>query len=227
MSEPTPAITLYMPDFASVQLIACSPTAWSVMIALEEKGLPYSRHVLSFPNAEHRSREMLDRNPRGTVPVLTDGARVVYEAFAILEYLDLAYPTPPLMPADLDGRARALTRFHESAGLKALGIELFSWLMHTPEGARPPERIEGMSSALHRELTVWERHYGESAWAAGEAISLADICVFVYVATAVHLGLDVGEWYPNLARFYEAMRERPSVRATWPATWQEQLDLLG
>lgn len=227
MPDPTPAITLYMPDFSSVRLIACAPSAWAVMIALQEKGLSYARQLLSFADAEHLSPEMLARNPRGTIPVLTDGDRVAYEAFAILEYLEHAYPSPPLMPAGLDARARALTRFHESGNMKTLALELFSWLMHMPEEALDPDRIEGMAGGLHRELALWERYYGEGPWAAGDAISLADISVFVYLAATVQLGLDVAEWYPNLARFHAAMRDRPSVRATWPETWKERLDLLG
>lgn len=226
MLEPTPAITIYTPDFSTIRLIACSPPTWAVLLALEEKRLPHTRRLLSFADGEHRSPEMLALNPRGTIPVLTDGPRTLYETFAILEYLDLAYRSPPLMPEGLDERALALNRLHESGSLKAVGMELFAWLMRTPDEARSPERLEGMTHALRRELTFWERFYSRSAWAAGEAISLADLTVFVYVATAVQLGLELTEGYPSLARAYEAMRDRPSARATWPSTWTQRLDLL-
>jgi glutathione S-transferase len=224
--ELTPAITIYTPDFSTIRVIACSPPTWAVLLALEEKRLPYGRRMLSFAEGEHRSPEMLALNPRGTVPVLTDGPRVLYETFAILEYVDWAYRSPPLMPEGLDERALALTRFHESGTLKAVGMDLFAWLMRAPEEARSPERLEGMTHPLHRELTVWERFYSRSTWAAGDALSLADLVVFAYVATAVQLGLDLAEWYPSLTRVYEAMRDRPSARATWPRTWTERLDLL-
>ena len=41
-------------------------------------------------------------NPRGQVPVLKDGDRVVCESLASLMYLEAAYPDKPMLPADLD-----------------------------------------------------------------------------------------------------------------------------
>jgi len=35
-------------------------------------------------------------NPRGRVPVLKDGDYVCFESLAILYYLDLKYPQPPI-----------------------------------------------------------------------------------------------------------------------------------
>lgn len=226
MAEPPPAITLIVPDFSSVRLIACSPPSWTVLLALEEKRIGYATRKISLADGEHRAPEMLARNPRGTTPVLIDGDRVVYETFAVLEYVDFAFPAPPLMPADPMARARALTRLHESSHLRSLGMDLFSWLAETLEMQRSAGRMEAMVAALHRELTFWDRCYGQGAWAAGDALSLADLSVFPFVATVSQLGLDLPEWYPNLQRFHAAMKDRPSARATWPASWGEPLDLL-
>lgn len=220
-----PAITLYAPEPASVRLIECSPPSWAVALALAEKRLPYQTRQLSFARGEHRSAEMLAMNPRGTIPVLRDGDVAVHETLAILAYLEHAYPQIPLLPAG-QARARALTRFHESDNLKARGMQLFAYLMRTPDEERDSARVREMSDALRDELAHWERYYGEAAWAAGDALSLADLVVFVYVATAGHLGLSLAERYPGLARFDERMRARPSVRETWPATWDSPGDLI-
>src|SRR5262249_47894544 len=73
-----------------------SPFAWRVLLALEYKRLPYTSHLLQFSKQEHKSHEMLALNPRGRVPVLKDGDYVCFESLAILYYLDLKYPQPPL-----------------------------------------------------------------------------------------------------------------------------------
>jgi len=73
-----------------------SPYAWRVLLALEYKRLPYVSHLLQFSKQEHKSQEMLALNPRGRVPVLKDGDYVCFESLAILYYLDLKYPEPPL-----------------------------------------------------------------------------------------------------------------------------------
>jgi glutathione S-transferase len=215
-----PDLVLYAPEPASVRVIECSPPSWLVLLALHEKRLPHALRQLSFARGEHRTPEMLAMNPRGTIPVLRDGDVPVHETFAILEYLEHAYPLIPLLPAG-KARARALTRFHESEALKARGMQLFAQLMRAPESEHRSQPIRDMIRALDDELAHWERYYGEAAWAAGSEISLADLVVFVYVATASHLGLPLAERYPSLAAFHDRMRARESVRATWPATWND------
>ncbi|WP_428265321.1 glutathione S-transferase family protein [Haliangium sp.] len=213
-----PALTLYAPAPASVRLIECSPPSWMVALALEEKRLPYRVEHLSFAAGEHKSPAMLARNPRGTIPVLTDGDLAVHETFAILSYLEYAYPLVPLLPSG-QARARALTRFHESDQLKARGMQLFAYLMRTPDDQRDPVQVDEMRAALQAELELWERYYGEAEWAAGEALSLADLAVFTYLATAVRLALVEAARLPRLLAFHDRMRTRASVVATWPPTW--------
>ncbi len=214
-------ITLYRPEYDSVRLIQSSPPSWMVEITLREKSLPHRTVELSFAKGEHKTPEMLTLNPRGTIPVLTDGDAVLWETLAILEYLDFAYPEPPLLGSDRRGRARALNRLHESAALKQKGMDLFAYLMGAAERDLDAERVQGALSRLKSELDRWETLYADAPWSAGESMSLADISVFAYVATSAYLGLQLEPSYPKLRSFYERMRERSSVRDTWPGTWQD------
>ena len=66
-------LVLHAPAPASVRLIECSPPSWMVELCMREKQLDYAVDVLDFAKGEHRSPAMLARNPRGTVPVLSDG----------------------------------------------------------------------------------------------------------------------------------------------------------
>ncbi|MCA9688237.1 MAG: glutathione S-transferase N-terminal domain-containing protein, partial [Myxococcales bacterium] len=77
-----------MPEPATIRIVECSPPSWMVQLALEEKELDYEIRRLSFSAGEHKSAEMLARNPRGNVPVLSHGHINIYETFAILEYLE-------------------------------------------------------------------------------------------------------------------------------------------
>ncbi len=65
-------------------------------MALQHKGLPYESQLLHFDKQEHQSPQMLKINPRGRVPVLKDGDYVVFESVAVLYYLDVKYPQPPI-----------------------------------------------------------------------------------------------------------------------------------
>jgi len=214
-----PELTLYSPRYDSVRVIQCSPPAWACAIVLADKGLAHRVKRLSFEDGEHKTPEMLALNPRGTTPVLTDGDRVVHETVAILQYLEDAYPDAPLMPTDLDGRALALTRLHEASGVKDAGMALFRYMMRNPEGDRSPGQMASLLADLKAELNHWERYYSASEWSAGEELTLGDILVLVYVATAVQLELGVLDGLPRLQDAYEAFRYRRSVSNSWPQTW--------
>ena len=76
--------------------ISGSPPCWSIMLALAAKGLSYEPRRLDNSKREHKSEAFLAINPRGRVPVLTDAGITVRETNAILAYLEVAYPEPPL-----------------------------------------------------------------------------------------------------------------------------------
>src|SRR5579859_7800659 len=73
-----------------------SPFSWRILLALEHKRLQYESQLLHFDKQEQQSPRMLKMNPRGRVPVLKDGDYVCFESVAILYYLDLKYPEPPI-----------------------------------------------------------------------------------------------------------------------------------
>lgn len=80
--------------------------AWSssasrkVRLCLAEKGLDYRGHVLDLRRFQHHSAWYKALNPSGIVPCLVTGGRSLVESNLINEYLDEAYPAPPLMPDD-------------------------------------------------------------------------------------------------------------------------------
>ena len=83
-----------------------SPCGEKVRFALLEKGLPFREVVVDLAEKENLRAEFLALNPRGLVPALRDGATVVVESSVINEYLDDAYPAPPLRPSRPGDRAR-------------------------------------------------------------------------------------------------------------------------
>jgi glutathione S-transferase len=77
-----------------------------VRMAVEEKGLPYEQRYVKLESGEAKHPDFLAINPKGVVPVLIDGNHTIFESTIINEYLDDAYPTPPLMPSDPFLRSR-------------------------------------------------------------------------------------------------------------------------
>ncbi|HVA14984.1 MAG TPA: glutathione S-transferase family protein [Stellaceae bacterium] len=78
-----------------------------VRLALEEKGLPFDGEVLDLQRGDQHRPDYAKLNPNEVVPTLVHDGRAVIESTLILEYLDEAFPDPPLMPADPYARAQA------------------------------------------------------------------------------------------------------------------------
>jgi glutathione S-transferase len=68
-----------------------------VKFALLEKGVPFSEE---FKHPRHKDEAMFDASPLGKVPYIRTSAGTLCESQAIMEYLEAAYPQPPLLPAD-------------------------------------------------------------------------------------------------------------------------------
>ncbi|WP_174236721.1 glutathione S-transferase family protein [Dyella sp. S184] len=65
---------------------------------LEELGVPFDLHVLSFKKGEQRQPEYLAINPMGKVPAIRHGNALITEQPAVFMYLADLYPEAKLAP---------------------------------------------------------------------------------------------------------------------------------
>jgi maleylacetoacetate isomerase len=91
-----------------------SSAAYRVRIALNLKHIDYEIrpvHLLK-DGGEQFNADYLALNPQGRVPTLVVGNTVLTQSSAIIEYLEEAYPNPPLLPDNAIERAyvRALAQ---------------------------------------------------------------------------------------------------------------------
>ena len=83
-----------------------SGTSHRLRIALNLKGLAYDYVAVDLRTEEHLGATFKALNPQGLVPALADGDLVLTQSPAIIEWLEERYPTPPLLPAGREDRAR-------------------------------------------------------------------------------------------------------------------------
>jgi glutathione S-transferase len=79
-----------------------SPYCWRTRFALAHKGLPVDTEPWRFTD-----RDAIAFSGQGKVPVIRDGATVVFDSWSIAEYLEEQVPTPTLFGGAM-GRAHAL-----------------------------------------------------------------------------------------------------------------------
>jgi maleylacetoacetate isomerase len=86
-----------------------SGAAYRLRIALNLKGLAYEVRSIHLVRGggEQNAPAYRAINPQGRVPsIVLDSGEVLIQSPAIIEWLEEAYPSPPLLPADALARAR-------------------------------------------------------------------------------------------------------------------------
>ena len=95
------------------------------MLALYEKGLPFTPHFLDPAKFEHHDDWYKKINPRGQVPALDHDGKIITESTVICEYLEDVFPNDkPLRPKDpyLIAQMRIWTKWVD---------EYFCWCVST------------------------------------------------------------------------------------------------
>jgi GST-like protein len=197
-----------------------TPNGVKVSVMLEEIGLPYEAHRVSFDSGDQRSPEFLSLNPNGKIPALLDpqgpqGAPLaLFESGAILIYL--AERSGQLLPADAAGRYQTLQwlMFQMSGVGPMFGQVGF---FHKYAGRDWPDRrpLERYLAESKRLLSVLDSRLAERRWIMGEAYTIADIAIFPWVNNLVsyyEAGELVGyQAFTHVARATQQFLARPAV----------------
>ena len=197
-----------------------TPNGVKVSIMLEETGLPYEPHFVSFDGNEQASPEFRAVNPNGKIPAILDpdgpgGAPLeLFESGAILEYL--ADKTGRFLPRS--GAARYQTLQWLMFQMSGIGpmfgqVGFFhKFAGRDYEDKRPRDRYDNESRRL---LGVLERQLEGRRWLIGDEYTIADIATFPWVRNLIGFygaGDLVGfAAFPNVARALAQFAARPAV----------------
>jgi len=189
-----------------------------VRIVLVEKNLAFERVNINVLKGENRTPEFLKLNPRGKVPVLLHTSWydevVVYESTVINEYLEDAFPKPPLTPATAAGRARMrlFTHLYDIEVSPAAGPLIIETLLR-PAAARRAEFVAQQQAKTRQALARVTEMMDSGPFLVGD-YSLADASYTPVIATLGDCGIDLAAEFPKLAVWLEAVKHRPSFEAS-------------
>ena len=191
-----------------------SSCSWRVRWALELKGCSYESHAVNLLESQQLSDDYLRLNPMGLVPAMVVDGVPIGDSIAIIEYLEEAFPFPPLLPL------KALDRAHvrQLANIVASGIQPIQNLAvmrkHHPEKA---EQVAWCRHWIDKGLKAFERLATPKAgnFSFGDEITLADLCLIPQVYNAKRFKLDMSD-YPLLNSIYERSLALPSCDAAAP-----------
>lgn len=199
---------------ADIQFITAEvcPFAQRTLIALLEKDIVHEHTEVDLRAKPDWFDEV---SPYSKVPVLRHGENRVYESSIINEYLEDAYPEPPLMPADAAQRARARI-WIDFDNVKF--VPAFYKVLLADDETRRAELAETIVDALRFiEKEALSARNGGSYWL-GSDLSLADVAIYPHMERLAVLeeyrGISVPKDCGRFREWLGAMAERPSVQKT-------------
>jgi glutathione S-transferase len=148
---------------------------------------------------------------------MEDGA-VMFDSRVIVEYLDTLTPVGKLIPAL--GRERAGVKCWEALADGVLDAAILIRLEKTlrPAEQQNEEWIQRQWSKVHAGLKTMSADLGEATFCAGNHLTLADISVACTLGWLSFRFPEI-DWrtdYPNLAKLFDKLSERPSFKDTIP-----------
>ena len=198
-----------------------TPNGVKVSILLEELGLPYEPHLVSFETNDQLSPEFLSLNPNNKIPAILDpdgpgGAPLaLFESGAILIYL--AEKCGRFLPADPARRYETIQwLMFQMGGVGPMFGQLgffHKFAGKDYEDKRPRDRYVAESRRL---LKVLDQHLQGRAWLMGDDYTIADIASWPWVNNLVGF-YAAGELvgfadFANVKRVLDAFLARPAVQ---------------
>jgi len=197
-----------------------TPNGVKVSIMLEEIGLAYEPHLVSFDTNDQLSPEFLSLNPNNKIPAIIDPngpnnePLALFESGAILLYL--ADKTKQLIPLEMAGRYHTMQwLMFQMGGIGPMfgQVGFFNkFAGKNYEDKRPLERYVAESKRL---LKVLDKQLNTGPWIMGEAYTIADIATFPWVRNLIGF-YEAGELiqienFPNVIRALNKFLARPAV----------------
>lgn len=180
-----------------------------VKLALLEKGVPFEEDLVWVGGADTAC------SPLGKVPYLKTAHGSLCESSVLMEYIEAAYPQPPLLPAD----PFAAAKVRELCVFLELHVELVARNLYAEAffGGQVSDAAKAkVSQQLRKNLAALGTLATFSPYVAGDAFTLADCAAIVHLplvgsATKIIYGEDYLAALP--ARDYlKRMGERPQVQ---------------
>jgi len=188
-----------------------------VLIALEEKKIPYELVIVKVMEGEHKKPPHLAKQPFGKIPYLEDDGYFLYESRAIAKYVAKKYEDQgtKLIPADGDFKGYGL--FEQACSLEqnyfnpsAEGLAYEKVFKQMKQLGGPDEAIVAKYTAsLEDTLKVYDGILSKQAYLAGDELTLADLYHLPYAVMNKQTGFaELYDKYPHVTKWLDGLVKR-------------------
>ena len=197
-----------------------SGTSHRLRIALNLKGIATDYAAVDLRVDEQQKEAFKAINPQGLVPALDTGEQVLIQSPAIIEWLEEKHPTPALLPAGADARARV------RALAAMVGCDI-----HPINNRRILQTLRKQFGANEDAINAWCGHWISEGFDAYEALmaadktrgrfsfgdtpTLADVYLIPQVESARRFNVDMNQW-PLISAIDKACGELEAFKKAAP-----------
>ena len=195
-----------------------SGAAYRTRIALNLKGLAYDQQGVDLRQGAQKSDAFLALNPQGMVPALEIDGAVLTQSPAILEWLEEAHPSPPLLPAGPVERAQV------RAMAALVGCDI-----HPLNNLRVGKALRETFAADQAAVDAWAARWIQpgfaaletlvarhgAGWSFGDTPTLADCYLIPQIYSARRFNVAL-EDFPGLLAVDAVARDHPAFAAAHP-----------
>jgi glutathione S-transferase len=193
-----------------------SPYVRKVRITMAEKRLDFE---LVLENVWAADTTIQQFNPLGKVPcLLTEDGGAIFDSRVIVEHLDTRTPVCKLIPATSRERAEVKTWEALADGIADAAILIRLEKTLRPAEQQSAEWIARQMGKVNAGLKALSSGLAEKPFCAGSAYTLADVAVGCTLGWLTFRFPEIS-WrtdYPNLAKLFDKLSDRPSFKDTVP-----------
>lgn len=157
--------------------------------------------------------DFLAMNPHGRVPVIKDGALVVWESHAILRYLAARHGQGRFWTDDAAERSQAdrWMDWSETSLQPDFLMGVFWGFYRTPEHLRDNAAVATRIARCAAHMRLLDRVLADRPYLGGEQLTLADIPAGTALYRYFGLAIERPS-VPNVEAWYHRLKDRPAYR---------------
>jgi maleylacetoacetate isomerase len=198
-----------------------SSASYRARIALNLKGLDYRIepvHLLEGGGQQHRA-DYRALNPQALVPTLVHNGQAIGQSLAIIEYLNVVFAGPPLLPGGALERAavRGIALYIASEGQPLMNLRVLQYLQST-HGLDEDARNQWVRHWLTVNFSNIEAQLlalNPGDYVSGVAPGMAECCLVPHAFAAARFQLDMSA-YPTVNRIVANCLPLPAFQKAHP-----------
>ena len=200
-----------------------TPNGRKVSIMLEEIGLDYKVFPINISKDEQFQPHFLEVSPNNRIPAIVDKDNnnfSLFESGAILMYL--AEKSGKLInKSNRDEYYRTIEwLMWQMGGIGPMFGQVHHFIKYNKGKSEYAE--ERYSKEARRLYSVMDKRLNKNQYISGKEYSIADISIWPWTARFDWQEIDLND-FPNVARWYKEMIDRPAVQKGWLVPQNDQV----